>query len=287
MDRPDLERATDAATAVVRSVGLPVDVATVLHDSNKLALRLEPCGVLARVAPVGHEVARMEVGLAGQLARAGSPVGALEPRVAPRVHVRDGFAVTLWVYYEPVAPVVPPDDYARALERLHAGMRGVEGRFPRFTERIAEAERIVADPALSPALPDVERRFLGDRLRRLHEAVDGAGREQVLHGEPHPGNVLSTQDGPLFIDLETCCRGPVEFDLAHVPDEVSGHYRGVDRGLLDRCRELVLAMVAAWRWDREDQFPDGPRFGEELLRALRAGPPWPTLDAVVRRVAGP
>jgi hypothetical protein len=92
--------------------------------------------------------------------------------------------------------------------------------------------------------------------------------------------VLSTNDGPLFIDLETCCRGPVEFDLAHVPQAVCEHYTGIDRGLLEECRQLVFAMVAAWRWDRGDQFPNGRRFGEELLRLLREGRPGPTLDTV-------
>ena len=28
-------------------------------------------------------------------------------------------------------------------------------------------------------------------------------RQQLLHGEPHPGNVLGTKSGLLFIDLET------------------------------------------------------------------------------------
>ncbi|SKC78461.1 aminoglycoside phosphotransferase family protein [Krasilnikoviella flava] len=284
---PERARAITATTAIAESLGLPAGDTTVLHNSNKLALHLKPCGAMARVAPVGQEVAQLELELARRLADLGSPVGALEPRVDPLVYTRDGFAVTWWVYYEPVTPAVAPADYARALERLHAGMRGVEGAFPRFTDRIAEAGRIVAEPDLSPGLPDVERAFLARRLRRLHEAIGESSREQLLHGEPHPGNLLSTHDGPLFIDFETCCRGPVEFDLAHVPDEVSQHYRGADHQLLDLCRELVLAMVAAWRWEKGDQFPNGLRFGEELLRVLHAGPPWPTLDVVVGRLDGP
>jgi hypothetical protein len=54
--------------------------------------------------------------------------------------------------------------------------------------------------------------------------------------------------------------------------------------LLGECRLLVLAMVAAWRWDLDDQFPDGQRAGRGLLNALREGPPWPPLDVVMRRV---
>jgi hypothetical protein len=283
----DVTRAIAAATSVAASLDLPADDAVVLHDSNKLALRLTPCDVFARVAPVGQEVAHFEVDLAQRLAEAGSPVGLLEPRVGPRVYERDGFAVTLWTYYEPVTPEASPADVAKALKRLHDGMRTVDLPSPRFTDRITEAEEIVADPDRSPDLTDADRALLGGRLAGLRRAIDDRGAvEQLLHGEPHPGNVLSTEHGPLFIDLETCCRGPVEFDLAHVPEVVCEHYPGVDHELLDDCRQLVLAMVAAWRWDVDDQFPRGRLFGEELLRVLRGGAPWPTLDTVVRRLDG-
>lgn len=287
METTDVTRAIVAATSVAASLDLPANDAIVLHNSNKLALRLTPCDVFARVAPVGQEVAQFEVELAQKLAEAGCPVCPLDPRADPRVYRRDGFAVTLWTYYEPVTPRTPPVDYARALERLHAGMRTVDAPSPRFTDRIAEAEEVVADPDRSPELPDADRVFLSGRLASVRRAIEDRGAvEQLLHGEPHPGNVLNTRNGPLFIDLETCCRGPVEFDLAHVPEAVCAHYPNLDRGLLDDCRQLVAAMIAAWRWEIRDQFPNGRRFGEELLRLLREGPPWPALDAVTRRLDG-
>ncbi|MFF1400681.1 phosphotransferase family protein [Streptomyces sp. NPDC058287] len=287
MEMSDASRAIAAATSIAASLGLPTDDAIVLHNSNKLALRLTPSDVLARVAPVGQEVARFEVELAQRLAEFGSPVGLLEPRVDASVYTRDGFAVTLWTYYEPVTPHVSPVDYAEALERLHAGMRKVDVPSPSFMDRITEAQEVVASLDLSPGLADADRVLLSGRLASLRRAIEDRGAvEQLLHGEPHPGNVLSTKNGPLFIDLETCCRGPVEFDLAHAPEEVCKHYSNVDQGLLDDCRQLVLAMLAAWRWELGDQFPNGKRFGEELLRLLREGPPWPTFDAVTRRLGG-
>ncbi|WP_242893977.1 phosphotransferase [Actinomadura litoris] len=284
----DITRAIAAATSVAASLDLPADDALVLHNSNRLALRLTPCDVLARVAPVGQEDAQLEVELAQRLAQVGCPTGLLEPRVEPRVHSRDGFTVTLWSYYEPVSPHAAPLDYAKALEQLHAGMRKVDVPSPRFTARIAQAEGIVANPELSPKLDNTDRVFLSRRLASLRRTIEDRGaEEQLLHGEPHPGNVLNTKHGPLFIDLETCCRGPVEFDLAHVTETVCEHYPNVDQGLLDECRQLVLAMVAAWRWELGDQLPNGRRFGEELLRSLRDGPPWPTLATVTRRLVGP
>jgi hypothetical protein len=83
-------------------------------------------------------------------------------------------------------------------------------------------------------------------------------------------NVLTTaKNGLLFIDLETCCRGPVEFDLAHSPEEVGEHYPGVNQGLLRDCRILVLAMVTTWHWDRGDPIPNGRQLGTDWLIQIR------------------
>jgi Phosphotransferase enzyme family len=271
MQASEVPRAVAAAMSTASSLDLTVDDAILLHDSNKLTLRLLPCDVLARVAPVAHQVAQFEIELAQRLAESESPVAALEPRVEPRVYERDGFVVTLWTYYEPATPrEISPADYAHALGRLHAGMRTLDVAVPHFIDRVESAQALVSDRASTPALADADRELLADTLRRFGRAVSERGREQLLHGEPHPGNLLSTAAGLLFVDLETCCRGPVEFDLAHAPDEVSEHYPGVDQGLLGACRSLMLAMVTAWRWDAGDQFPDGRRLGVEWLGRLRA-----------------
>jgi hypothetical protein len=162
-------------------------------------------------------------------------------------------------------------------------MRKIDVTTPHFTDRVAEAQQLVAGRDRTPALADADRELLSHTLRSLRRAIGDRGAvEQLLHGEPHQGNVLRTKNGPLFIDLETCCRGPVEFDLAHVPQEVSDRYPDADQELLRECRHLVLAMVAAWRWDPGDQLPNGQRAARELLNALRQGPPYPALDAVMR-----
>jgi hypothetical protein len=272
MQASDAARAVAAAMSTASSLDLPVEHAIVLHDSNKLTLRLLPCDVLARVAPAAHQVAQFEVELAQRLAESESPVAALDPRVEPRVYERDGFVVTLWTYYEPATSrEVPPADYANALERVHAGMRKLDVPTPHFTDRVEEAQQLVASRDHTPALADTDRELLGNTLRSLRRVIgERGGAEQLLHGEPHPGNLLTTKHGLLFIDLETCCRGPVEFDLAHAPEEVSQHYPGVNQDLLRECRILVLAMITAWRWDRGDQFPNGRQLGTEWLSQIRA-----------------
>ncbi|MGH7124352.1 MAG: hypothetical protein ACREFI_08280, partial [Stellaceae bacterium] len=127
MQPTDVQRAVAAAMSIASALDLTVDDAVVLQNSNKLAVRLLPCEVLARVAPLAHQTALFEVALAQRLAQTGSPVAALEPRVEPRAYERDGFVVTLWTYYASVTlPAASPADYAKALERLHAGMRKLD-----------------------------------------------------------------------------------------------------------------------------------------------------------------
>jgi len=277
-----VSRAIAAATSLAGATDLWVDDAVLIHDSNKLALRLLPCDVLARVAVVGQEVAALEVELAQRLAATASPVALPEPRVDPRVYEADSFAVTFWTYYETVnADQISPAEYADALQRLHAGMRSVEIAAPHFMERVADAVQLVESGDETPGLSEADRHLLLGTLRNARHNVHSRGAaEQLLHGEPHPGNVLGTPDGPIFIDFETFCRGPIEFDVAHLPDEVSAYYPDVDHVLLEECRRLVLAMVAAWRWDVRDEFPDGHRYGRDILTLLREGPPWPALDAL-------
>ena len=188
MKASDVPRAVTAGASTAAALDLTVNDAIVLHDSNKLTLRLLPCDVLARVAPVAHQVAQFEIELAQRLAESESPVAALEPRVEPRVYERDGFVVTLWTYYEPATPrEVSPADYANALERLHAGMRKLGVPTPHFTDRVEQAQQLVASRDHAPALADEDRELLGNTLGSLRRVIGGrGGAEQLLHGEPHP-----------------------------------------------------------------------------------------------------
>lgn len=272
MEPSELGRAVAAGRATAAELGLRADDAVVVNDSDRVVLRLLPCDVLVRVAPPRLLAdTEIEVEAARLLTDAGAPVAELDPRAEPRVYVRGGFAVSLWRYYEPVGPEIAPADYADVLMRHHAALRRIDLDAPHFTDRVAEALREVRDPERSPELPDADRAFLGDTLSGLGAAI-GAGSpgEQLLHGEPHPGNLLSTRRGPLFVDLATCCRGPVEFDLAHAPEDVGKHYAGADRRRLQQCRALGWAIFSAWRWRRDDGMPDRARGRVEGLERVRA-----------------
>jgi Ser/Thr protein kinase RdoA (MazF antagonist) len=263
----DLARARDAARALA---GVPVEEVVVLSDANSAVLLLRPGDVVVRVAPADRNVAAFEIEVARRLGARGAPVIRLDPRVEARVHAVDGFVLTFWTHHAPLPGPTPPAEYARALRRFHTAAAGLDVEAPSFTDRVRSAVDLLSDPVRTPDLGAEDRELLLTSLRGATEVVSAAGREQLLHGEPHAGNVLHTAEGVLFLDFETCCRGPVEYDLAYVPDAVAELYPDADPEVLRASRILMFAMITTWRWDRDDQFPDGMSRAAEWTRELHS-----------------
>lgn len=283
MDAEEAERALRAAMGVAAGQGLAADDAVILNNSNRLVALVLPCRTVARVSLAGWFSAASEVEVARRLMEVNGPVAGLDPRFEPRVVERDGFEISMWTYVEPGPPRgVSPSRYAHALEQLHHALGRIDLRVPHVIDRVDEVCGWLADGDVTPDLSGEDRALLLERLETpaLLLARHHAG-EQLLHGEPHPWNVLATRDELLFIDFENCARGPVEYDLAWVPSAVSDRYRGADLGLVGECRRVVLAVVAAHRWRRDDDHPSGRDSGVAFLDVLRTGPPWPALDDVV------
>src|SRR5450631_2835477 len=83
MEAGIVRRAMTAVTSLAGALGLQVNEAVMIQDSNKLALHLLPCDVFARIALVGQEVAALEVEVARGLAAVAGPAALLDPRVEP------------------------------------------------------------------------------------------------------------------------------------------------------------------------------------------------------------
>src|SRR5262245_21716 len=187
--------------SLAMEAGLSAEQAVIVANSNKLAVRILPCDLLARVAVVDQHVGALEIAVVEGLAARGAPVAALDTRVEKRVHERDGFAVTFWTYYRHLAQAgSSPATYADALFRLHDSLRDLDVTAPHFTERIAEAQQLVLNRHASPELADRDRDLLAHTLSEADRAIAGrSGANQLLHGEPHPGNLLTARSGPVFI----------------------------------------------------------------------------------------
>jgi hypothetical protein len=130
---------------------------------------------------------------------------------------------------------------------------------PAFTLELEDARRLL-QAERSPALGPADRRFLRAVLDTVQAALSTlATANQPLHGSPHAGNWLATAEGPLLLDFETACRGPIEWDLAALDDEAVDLFPGVDDELIALLRRLRSVCVAAKCWVELNRAPRCPR----------------------------
>jgi Ser/Thr protein kinase RdoA (MazF antagonist) len=127
-------------------------------------------------------------------------------------------------------------------------------------------------PDLLPAWKAVTEQALA-AVKRCFELCAGVGQIR-LHGDCHPGNILWTEDGPHFVDLDDARMGPAMQDLwmllsgdRAAMSQQLGHvlagyedFAELDRRelhLLEALRTLRLIHYSAWiarRWD-DPAFP--------------------------------
>ncbi len=209
---------------------------------------------------------------------------------------------------------VYPSRGGRAPELDQPDVREWLGRFIGRIHALGEAWPFRHRPPLDRGMATRARSYLieGDwipeYLREAYESVSAevlegidAAFERVgdvnrisLHGDCHPGNVLWTDDGPHFVDLDDCCTGVAVQDLwmllsgpreemsLQLSDVLAGYedFHDFDRRelhLIEALRSLRIMHYAGWlarRWD-DPAFPHSfPWFGsdrywEEHLLSLR------------------
>ncbi len=198
----------------------------------------------------------------------------------------------------------------RFLGRIHA-----VGRAARFQERtrlsIEELGRKARDFVLDGDwMPDYLATKYADLTDELLDEVEaraagwgGAVLGRIL-GDCHRGNILWTEQGPHFVDLDDCLTGPAIQDLwmllaggqqemrTELHDLLTGYeqFQPFDRSeivLIEPLRALRMIHYSAWlarRW-HDPAFPQAfpwfaePRYWEQHFRALEeqlaavVGPP--------------
>lgn len=204
----------------------------VLRDGSNVLVHLAPAPVVARIASLTGDVRpdvratlAKDLALADHLARRGAPVVAPSRELPPGPHERHGRHLTFWTYVEHDPDHVwQPADMGPLLAELHAELRGFPGALPtappldmpEVIGYLAAHDSSRSDPILSdPILSDRDLADLAADAERVTAEIRALGDEAVpLHGDAHPGNLLSTADGPVWTDFEDAWRGPVGWDLA-------------------------------------------------------------------------
>jgi len=190
---------------------------------------------------------------------------ALFPRRGGRAPELDNFDHLEWI--------------GRFIGRIH-----LLGRAKPFTHRPSldcqrygwQARQAVLDSELLPLEYRSDYETLSAQL--IEDAQGHFDRAQArplrLHGDCHPGNILWTDAGPHFVDMDDCCNGPAVQDLWMLLsgerrdmlmqlDAVLEGYRtfcdfdAAELALIEPLRTLRLLHYTAWlvqRWD-DPAFP--------------------------------
>jgi Ser/Thr protein kinase RdoA (MazF antagonist) len=175
----------------------------------------------------------------------------------------------LWQRADELPDEIPDGEAGAALLQLHCALADFSEELPALSERLDRAASVVSTPAAVPRLAWVDRAFLAERFAALRAEAESGGRlHRVLHGGPHTANLLATREGPRWIDFDTACRGPLEWDLAHLGG-AAALFPEADAGLLARMRKLVSAEVAIWCWHTYGRAPEVDEAAHYHLEALR------------------
>jgi hypothetical protein len=269
------QRACEAALGVAADLGIDARRARLLQDWNNTIIRLEPAAIVAKVGTSHFRDARLEslqreLAVATHLATRNVPIVRPTEEVPAGPHRWQELTLTLWQHVQAVPGAAPaPEETATAIKIVHQALTDFDGPLPYFTAELDDAEELLR-PHHSPALPPADRRFLLGVVRELKVALPRRETQwRPLHGSPHDANWLQTATGPLLLDFETACHGPVEWDLAALADEALALFPQADRDLIRTMRRMRSACVAAKCWVAPERAPQLREAAQVHLKLLR------------------
>lgn len=141
----------------------------------------------------------------------------------------------------------------RSYCQLRQALDSYPGDLPYYTVSIFNCARTAGRhplPLLTASQIALVRDLLNAALARL-AALKTVSRP--LHGDPHLDNLLFTTDGPLWLDFESACRGPVEWDLSALPgSELLPQH---DAAALALLRQVRSTCVVVWCASKERPSP--------------------------------
>jgi hypothetical protein len=235
-----------AAQAVAREHGVACDEAVPIAAGSNVLVHLKPAPVVARVmtrTALLHDdteqwLAR-EVAVGAFLAKRTDLVVAPSDILPAGPHEQDGLWMTLWKFVPHDAQAPPPDprELGRSLRGLHAALADFPGDLAPLREIRDWLAGLLAELRPSPLLTQRDIDRLRFELDALTPAVfESSLSAQALHGDASMSNLLRTDSGLVWNDLEDVCTGPVAWDISGLV--ASARARGHSAKFID---ELLAA----------------------------------------------
>src|SRR4051812_36510296 len=213
-----------AAQSVAREHGVACDDAVRIAAGSNELIHLRPAPVVARgmTGTAGlhddPEAWLAQEGAVGAFLAERTDVGVAPTELLPPgPHERDGLWMTLWTFvpHDEQAPPPQPRELGRALRELHAALAEFPGDLDPISGIRDWLERLLAELRPSPALTRQDIDWLRSWMEALTPTVfESALPTQALHGDASMSNLLRTDGGLLWNDLEDVCVGPVAWDVA-------------------------------------------------------------------------
>jgi hypothetical protein len=250
-----------AATLVAAKVGLGAVKPEVLHLGNHTSALLRPWPIVARIASgtsfdLSDDGIGRELSIAAHLARREAPSVRPTTAVAPGPYVESDCAITLWEFVVGRPVVAGADERlaAASLKDVHSALADVVADLPSFITKVESCETILTNSNDAPMLDWNDRRF----LERLYEQLRSdlgtiGGTWRPLHGDPHVGNARITDRGAVWMDLESVCLGPLEWDIGFLPTATWSEFSGIDPSLMRLFEDVRSMCVATWCWAEFDR----------------------------------
>jgi Phosphotransferase enzyme family len=273
-----------------KQVDVDASAATLIRASEN-TLYLLPGRLVARVTRAGQlATAAKEVRVSAWLRDLGIPVVEVVPEIPQPVAV-DGHAVTFWRQLPDHSHGSYPE-VSETLRRLHGLRPPRELDLPLLAPFVRLEERIAA----AAVFTETDRQWLLDHLANLRQqyAQLPVGLPWgAVHGDAWGGNIVTTANGPVILDLERFAYGPPEWDLTSIAfDHVTvgclsdedwsdfcehyGHdvtdWAGYQ--VLRDARELRKVTFAAQIAAQYPHVTDQARFRLECVRGDRGPRPW-------------
>jgi hypothetical protein len=268
-EKPGTARALAAARAVALANSVACEDAVVVAAGSNVLVHLKPAPVIARVmtgtavlhGDVESWLAR-EVAVGAFLGARGLAVSPSDV-LAPGPHQYEGLWMTFWEFVEHDASRPPPraHELGGSLRELHAALAGFAGELGPLSDVRDWLDRLLGELHPRPGLSPQDRDLLRSRLGELTPTVfESSLPAQAIHGDASISNLLRSENGLIWNDLEDACVGPVHWDVAgliaearargeseaFVADFLRG-YGGLDVGELNDFIAAHRLYTTVWR----------------------------------------